>query len=67
MKLIYINSASLWSQGLHFVQGKEYEVSDKTGKLLLERFGKYFKVVETPKVEPKETPKPKRTTRRATK
>ena len=56
MKLAYTKDATLNSQGIYFMKGKPYTVSDKVGKYLLDTFGDSFKVIEEPKAKAPEAP-----------
>ena len=53
MKLIYNRTASLFSKGITFIQGKEYNVSDEVGSYLLKHFGSAFSVVGETKLDTK--------------
>lgn len=53
MKLIYNKTASLFSKGITFIQGKEYNVSDEVGSYLLKHFGNAFSVVGESKSDTK--------------
>lgn len=50
------NGSTLNSGGVKFVGGREYEVTEKVGKYLLDTFGDTFEEIV---VKPKAAPKPK--------
>lgn len=68
MKLLYKKEASFVSNGITFLHGLEYEVSEEVGTKLLTTFGNFFdeikptevvKSVDTDKPTEVEKPKPR--------